>query len=419
VPGTAGPHIGLVWGYSPGESGWGVGGFNPNFAKLETLVHLTVLSILATPPATPGNGECYIIGVGATGVWAGLDDNVAVFYTSAGVWTYVSPAVGLRAFNRATTSYWRYDGADWLQEPLADVVGPAGATAAHVAIFNGTTGKIIADSGKALPAGFIVGTTDIQVLTNKVIDGADNDLNVRLALDVVGNLPVGNLNNGTGASSTTYWRGDGTWGEIIIPDTGASITISDTAPVGPVPGDTWWDSVSGQLYIWFDDGSSAQWVIANSTPAPPGMPSTAVAGDVAVFDGTAWLAQRPRYNLAFSFVGGVLAASQLLGLHKVSKAITIPPNFGAYLGHISRAGATDNASFATIIRVERAVAATPNTFVQVGTITIAPGGVTATFATTGGSPVSAAQGDVLRVIGPVSADPTLANFYCTIVAQEA
>jgi hypothetical protein len=270
-----------------------------------------------------------------------------------------------------------------------------------------------------LPAGFIVGTTDIQVLTNKVIDGADNDLNVRLALDVVGNLPVGNLNNGTGASSTTYWRGDGTWGEIIIPDTGASITISDTAPVGPVPGDTWWDSVSGQLYIWFDDGSSAQWVIANSTPAPPGMPSTAVAGDVAVFDGTAWLAQRPRYNLAFSFVGGVLAASQLLGLHKVSKAITIPPNFGAYLGHISRAGATDNASFATIIRVERAVAATPNTFVQVGTITIAPGGVTATFATTGGSPVSAAQGDVLRVIGPVSADPTLANFYCTIVAQEA
>jgi hypothetical protein len=168
----------------------------PNFQKLETLVHLTVLSILATPPATPGNGECYIIGVGATGVWVGLDDNIAVFYTSAGAWTYVSPAVGLRAFNRATTSYWRYDGADWLQEPLADVVGPAGATAAHVAIFNGTTGKVIADSGKALPAGFIVGTTDIQVLTNKVIDGADNDLHVRLALDVVGNLPVGNLNNG-------------------------------------------------------------------------------------------------------------------------------------------------------------------------------------------------------------------------------
>jgi len=73
---------------------------------------------------------------------------------------------------------------------------------------------------------------------------------------------------GTGGTGAKGQKGDGgAKGQKGVP---ASSITNTTAPGGAVDGDLWWDEETGALYIYYNDGTSSQWVQFNNAVVPDG-----------------------------------------------------------------------------------------------------------------------------------------------------
>jgi hypothetical protein len=72
-------------------------------------------------------------------------------------------------------------------------------------------------------------------------------------------LPRATLNV-VGVVSATSFVGDGSGLTGITASAKATVQISPTAPTNPVPGDLWYNSLLGRTFVYYNDGSSSQWV---------------------------------------------------------------------------------------------------------------------------------------------------------------
>lgn len=67
------------------------------------------------------------------------------------------------------------------------------------------------------------------------------------------------------------WNSNSAVGPTLTP---ATVTTSDTAPSNPSNGDMWFDSSVGKTFIWYDDGTSTQWVQMNPNTSGGGSSDT-------------------------------------------------------------------------------------------------------------------------------------------------
>lgn len=135
-----GPNLGLLVDGAIGESHYGA--LMKFFRLTDSLIQLHVKSSqLTTPPASPANGDTYIVPTGASGVWSSNIGKIARYSTVKTAWEYATPQEGWFAHDDAQDLFLKFNGSSWtIYAPvkgfnvLADYVDDSAASAGGIPV---------------------------------------------------------------------------------------------------------------------------------------------------------------------------------------------------------------------------------------------------------------------------------------------
>jgi len=220
-----------------------------------------------------------------------------------------------------------------------------------------------------------------------------------------------------GATATGAWTGQenkvAVWTKDEDPDSRAWVFLT------PKEGWRAWN-VDTQTFYQFD---GSDW---NEDVAPVPVTSiftiTAPAeNDILVYDsGTShFINVRPMRAFGFgSDPTALLTADQEIFYVQLPCDFTIPADFADYRGSGLTFCGTAVATADVVFRLQKADAATPLTFVDVGEITIGIGTVVVSLLDSSAVDIECLRNDVLRILAPTSPDATFKGAFGSLVGYE-
>lgn len=94
---------------------------NEALARIDAALHMVVEDgPRAAAPAMAMAGQCWIVGAGAQGAWAGHEDHVACW--TQGGWRFLAPVPGMEVWRRDLGHPIRWDGLQWVATLAAGAI---------------------------------------------------------------------------------------------------------------------------------------------------------------------------------------------------------------------------------------------------------------------------------------------------------
>lgn len=146
----------------------------------------SVVSLTATPPASPLKGLRHLVDTGATGVWSGQDGKIAE--GNGRQWLFTTPTEGMLVWNEATNAGLRYDGAAWGAVLFSTSASESAAGTAEIATQAETN----------------TGTDDLRIVTPAKLKNYAGDLLNLTAVTASGAVTGGSFATPTGTVRPIY-----------------------------------------------------------------------------------------------------------------------------------------------------------------------------------------------------------------------
>jgi Protein of unknown function (DUF2793) len=220
---------------------------NEALARLDAQIHLCVLSrVLATPPATPVDGDRYLIAAAPTAAWTGQTGKLAMWLE--GAWVFVTPREGWRMWVADEDQLLIYNGTTWQGSGVPSQLQNLQLLGVNASA--DTTNKFVVSSAATL---FNHAGNGHQIKLNK-------NTNADTASFLFQTGFSGRAEIGTTGDDAFHFKvsADGTtFTEVLIADAaterlnfpkGIALT-AQAAPSTPVNGQIWQDSATGKMRL--------------------------------------------------------------------------------------------------------------------------------------------------------------------------